>query len=187
MQTISLDEAIQALKTRRGEVPKNSAVLQKHMLRLLAQGQPVTAEFDNQGRLVGSALTLIPTVHGFQVNDHQMYAWCAMDTLFLPALINQPAEVTSTCPVTGDEIRLTITPEHVEQYTPAGTVLSIVITSATNSCRSRDGFCGQIFFFSSRRAAEQWAEENPDVAIFSVEDAFRLAHAVYVLPVQHYS
>lgn len=44
MQTISLEDAIQALRARRGEMPKDSAVLQKHMLRLLAQGQPVTAE-----------------------------------------------------------------------------------------------------------------------------------------------
>ena len=39
------------------------------------------------------------------------YAWCAWDTLFLPARLGQAARVTSACPVTGELITLTVTPE----------------------------------------------------------------------------
>ncbi len=49
-------------------------------------------ERDQQGRVVGfSGLTLRPTAHSLRVGDRQLYAWCAWDTLFLPALLDETA------------------------------------------------------------------------------------------------
>lgn len=76
------------------------------LLRLLAEGEPVTiaelatasgrsentvrrglssvpdAEYDDDGRILGLALTLRPTPHRFTVAGRQLYTWCALDTLF---------------------------------------------------------------------------------------------------------
>ena len=90
-------------------------------------------QFDDDGNAIGAALTTRPTPHRFRVRNRDLYAWCALDTLFLPGLLDEAAEVRSTCPVSGDEIRLTITPERVASYEPGSTVLSVVIPTALGS------------------------------------------------------
>ena len=71
------------------------------LLKMLAEGDPVpveniaaetgkpveevkqvlqtlpSVELDEQGRVVGYGLTLVPTPHSFEVDGKQLYAWCA--------------------------------------------------------------------------------------------------------------
>ncbi len=84
-------------------------------------------EVDADGNVVGAALTVRPTPHSFRVKDRDLYAWCALDALFLPGLLDETAEVESTCPTSGEEIRLTVSPECVEACHPATAVLTVVI------------------------------------------------------------
>ncbi|MFQ5921765.1 MAG: hypothetical protein ACE5M4_02880, partial [Anaerolineales bacterium] len=42
------------------------------------------AEFDNEDNLVGWGLTLVPTPHKYRANGHDLYAWCAADTISFP-------------------------------------------------------------------------------------------------------
>jgi hypothetical protein len=42
--------------------------------------------------------------------------------------MGKTAEVESTCPATGQEIRLTVTPDHIESSSPDGIVVSIIIS-----------------------------------------------------------
>jgi alkylmercury lyase len=92
-------------------------------LRLLAHGQPVTAdqakhlvaelgidpeqaheflsawtETSPSGDIVGLGLTLNPTPHRFTVDGIQLWTWCAGDTLIFPILLNRPAIVESRSP-----------------------------------------------------------------------------------------
>ena len=180
------------------------------LLGLLAEGQPVSAadlaersglpmeqietkykrfgeqggEFDDQGRLIGAALTLNPTPHRFLLNGKELYTWCSLDALFLPGLLGKTAEVESTCPVTGQIIQLSINPDGVIQYSPAGIVLSITIPGVsceTGSCCAANktgptsDACSQMNFFSSYEAAEEWLKDHPGVVIFSLDQAYRLA------------
>lgn len=189
--------------------------LKSHMVGLLAEGRPVSVEelatyaklpvqevrellqndgaieceFDNQGNLVGAALTLNPTPHHFRVGANNMYAWCALDTLFLPGLIGQTAEVKSICPVTGEAIHLTVTPEGVTEYSPPDTVLSITVpgiscctndSSTNNKVGPESEACSQMHFFASPEAAAEWQQDHPGVAVLSVEEAFRLADANWI-------
>lgn len=208
-----LDMTIQLFQARRNrEIPPDSARFQLTMTRLLAQGKPVSVqqlakeldapaefvstafqqlrqggcEFNDRGELIGAALTLTPTRHQFRVENVQMYAWCALDTLFLPAYIGKPAYVTSRCPVTGESISLTVTPKSVEAVAPPGTVLSIL--TAENCTSGIEGtFCGQIHFFASRDAARRWVDERSDFAILTVAEAFRLARVIYIEPVMKHA
>lgn len=59
------------------------------------------AEFDKDGNIVGVGLTLIPTPHIYKIDSHKLYAWCAADTLSLPVILKQNAEIESSDPVTG--------------------------------------------------------------------------------------
>lgn len=87
-------------------------------------------EMDAEGNMIGAALTRKPTPHHFRVNGQELYAWCSLDTLFLPGLLDEDAEVSSTCPVSGEPIQLRITPEAIVSHSPQAMVLSIVVPGA---------------------------------------------------------
>lgn len=53
------------------------------------------------------------------------YAWCAWDTLFLPTVLDRTLIVAARDGLTGDEIRLTVTPTGVDKVTPDDTVVSL--------------------------------------------------------------
>lgn len=204
---MELTELIDILNYRKTVFTGESAVLSRQILQLLAEGQPVTperlaaiagqpvefirttfaalqrcgCEFNEQGALIGDALTLTPTRHRFRVKNHDLYAWCALDTLFLPALINQTAEIMSTCPQTGAVIHLTVSSDGIEAVSPPETALSIVFTSGCTS-GINGSFCGQIHFFVSHEAAVEWVDRRTDFAVLSVGDAFELARQVYIAP-----
>lgn len=141
-------------------------------------------ELDATGALTGNALTLKPTRHRYQTDGVDLYAWCSLDTLFLPALIGSNALVTSTDPVTGDQIRLTVSPNGVIDYTPSTARLSIVVPGTTPSC-STDGHtgptsatCSQMHFFTTPETAAAWANDHPGVEIVTVDQAEQVAAAL---------
>lgn len=218
MSDIPLDQIIAAWAGDRKNIPTRQASVEiqikYHILQLLAQGQSATAEkvagltgfsvatidevlgelraggceYDREGDIVGCALSLNPTPYQFHVNGQQLYAWCALDTLFLPGQIGQTAQVHSRCPVTGKSIRLTVTPEGISQVTPSEAVISVVLPGITPRCSPdrkagpESPSCTQMHFFSSGEAAESWLHNHPHVAILSLEDAFELARVIWIEP-----
>ena len=173
------------------------------LLRNLAKGKPVTRmsiavalgmspcdvqaaltaftdiEYDDEGSIVASGLSLIPTPHCFRVNGRDLFAWCALDALMYPVALRQTAQVESRCPVTGFAVRLTVTPTGVTFLTPAGAVVSIVIPAAqAGCCAVRNTFCRQVHFIKSPQAADAWRSIHPEATILSVEEAWRLGRAV---------
>lgn len=169
------------------------------LLRLLARGEPVTlarlaqaasqpeadirqaigswpdTEYDEAGRVIGYGLTQRPTVHRFNVDGHRLYTWCALDTLFFPAVLECQARVESSCHATGAPIRLTVDPiAGVTDLDPAPAVVSLV--SAEDDCAStRTAFCRQVHFFAHPDDAAPWLAEHPRAVILPVADAYRVA------------
>lgn len=204
---MELPELIEILTTRKTVLIPDSAQLSLHILELLAEAQPVTAErlaeksgqslesihssfaalencgceFNEQGELIGDALTLSPTSHRFRIRNRDFYAWCALDTLFLPALLKETAEISSTCPQTGKAIQLKVSPDGIQTAKPAEMALSIVFTPGCTS-GINGSFCGQIHFFASPEAARQWVGERAHFVVLSLAEAFEVAHKVYVEP-----
>lgn len=133
-------------------------------------------------------ITRRPTPHAFQLNGLELFAWCALDTLFLPGLIGQTAKVTSTCPVTGEAIRLTIRPDRIESAEPEGVVLSIVVPGYSAACKpelkggAQGAVCSSMHFFRDRQAASTWFVAQPDLAVLSLEEAWKLALRVWIEP-----
>jgi Alkylmercury lyase/Helix-turn-helix domain of alkylmercury lyase len=113
---------------------KSGRQLMRTAVRLLARGEPVTMgelaaaagvdvvdlidapagpdiEYDDEHRIIGWGLTLVPTPHKFVVDDHRLYTWCAADTLMFPAIIGRRAQIESRCPTTDTVIRLRVDPD----------------------------------------------------------------------------
>jgi alkylmercury lyase len=193
----------QAATTRVGETDGRH----RTALRLLVEGHPVAAtdiatitgepvaevdawlagmatagyEFDEHGRLVGAALTLRPTAHRIRVRGNDLYAWCGFDTLFLPILLDEPATVTSTCPATGQPIRLEIAADGaVTRASPATTVVAIVGPEVLATCGQTgpgSAVCDQMPLLATPDAGQEWVRGRRGIAIIDLQDAASLARA----------
>ena len=123
-------------------------------------------------------------VHRFYVDGVSLRTWCAWDTLFLPGMVGKKAVVESESPVSGDTVILEVSPEKVESSTPSGAVVSIVTFDPDRDELSSveaiwGNFCHQVFFFSSKDEAKQWAEGKTNIAILSVHDAYDLGKRAF--------
>ena len=169
--------------------------------RLLANGDPVAAEqvADRAGLAVGDVrrlleewpgvylrageligfwgLALADMPHVLRVGGRELRAWCAWDTLFLPELIGQAAEVESTCPTTGDTIRLEVVPgDGVHELSPATAVLSFLRPDRPFDADLVMSFCHFVHFFRDEAAAEAWTAKHSNTFAISVAQGFEIGH-----------
>ncbi len=112
--------------------------------------------------------------HLYTSNGRTNYAWCAWDTLFLPGILGSEAEIQSTCPESGEIIRLDVSPDGVLNVEPQSAVMSILepTDDVTEDVVSK--FCHFVYFFPSMEIGARWIEKNPGTRLISIEDAFEL-------------
>jgi alkylmercury lyase len=166
-----------------------------HIVRALAQGPPVPieeiavaaglpsadverllrsqpgTEWDDEARLVGFGLTPTPTEHRFTVAGKTLYTWCATDTLFFTAILGRATLVESTCPASGEIVKIELNPDAVVSVTPKETVVSQLLHGELLA-DVRAQVCDHGHFFASPAAASTWTVEHPDGEVLSVTDAF---------------
>lgn len=187
-----------------GYLAANPPALQRLCLaayRLLARGRPLLpAELADacsvSGEDVDALLALIPasaydrrpdgaftafiglsleaTAHEFVVSRRGLYTWCVFDALFLPALLGSEAALTTTCPATRREIRISIRSEGANAVSPARPVMSIAAPDKAACCNDlRGAFCDHVNFFADETAFERWNKGGG--ACVTLDDAFALA------------
>jgi len=139
------------------------------------------AERNDDGRIVGmGGLSQNHWTHKFKVNGRNMATWCALDTLYLPQLLKQTAEVKSPDPLSGELVHLTIGPENVINYAPADAVLSIVIPKIKEKgVQSAEeiymAFCSYSHYFTSIESGQKWFTDTHIEPVFlSVEEGHEL-------------
>jgi alkylmercury lyase len=135
-----------------------------------------SAEWDEQGRVVGLGLTLRLTPHRLELEGRTLFAWCALDALLFPVLLGRPASIESPCRGTGELVHIEVTPAGIEMVEPPSAVVSIV--AARDLANFRSVSCNNTHFFSSPEAASRWLEKHPEATILPVEDAFRLGRLI---------
>lgn len=132
--------------------------------------------YDPERRVIGYlGLTIQPMTHRLRVDGRELYAWCAWDTLFLPALLGARVEVESVCRGSGQSVRLTVGPRAVESADPAGLVVSFLLPDA-DAMRANVimSFCRYVHFFRSREVASAWLEEHPQTLLLSLAEAYEV-------------
>ena len=176
------------------------------VMRKLSDGKPVTAEYisrfvdeigidtdeseqflravterDGDDGIIGIVgLSLNKDwAHKFEVRGNSLRTWCAWDTLFIPLLLAETAVVESESPVSGDLIRVTVSPYGVKDTSPEAAVVSVVVLDPEKGEvdsveQAWAQFCHQVYFFTSREEAEQWKADREDIEVLSVDDAFEL-------------
>jgi len=188
-----------------GYKPEQARLLLQ-VLRTLARGRPVTGpEIDAIAADLGWApeaaqaflrpltergaadaiigvlpgLSLGDHSHSFWVNGRRMSAWCAEDTLFLPALLEQTATIESTSPLSRAPVRLTVGPGGVRSVDPPEAVVSIAIVDPGDTTLGSveaiwKAFCRHIHFFATREEAARWAAERGDIAILTPDEGYQV-------------
>jgi alkylmercury lyase len=170
----------------------DDAPLALALLRELANGEPVAisrlpggaehalarwpnVNYDEDGRIVAfSGLSLAPTAHRFTIAGRRLYTWCAWDTLFLPAMLDHPADVESTCPVTGTHVQLTVDPDGVRHLDPQALWVSFPPTATTSTADITGTFCCHVHFLATPGAVEEWLSRNPEGTVLDLDAAYQV-------------
>ncbi len=166
-----------------------------HLLRLIARGEPVEmseiaevahgpaaevertlraqpgTDWDDDGRLVGFGLTQRPTEHRYIAGGRTLYTWCATDTLLFTLVLGVPAVVESTCPATGQPIRVELDSNAVISIEPHDAVIS-QRHQGVEVANLRSEVCDEGRFYASRAATQRWSAEHPEGEVLSVLDVF---------------
>jgi alkylmercury lyase len=117
-------------------------------------------------------LSLEPTSHVLEVDGRALYAWCALDTLFLPELLGRPAQIRSTCPQTGETISLGVDAAGARDVVPECAVMTLHGVSGLDLEDAIGTFCCYVHFFARQDAAEAWAQRSEGTYVVSIAEAF---------------
>jgi alkylmercury lyase len=139
-----------------------------------------SAEWDEQGRVVGAGLTLRPTPHRLELEGRTLFAWCALDALLFPVLLGWTVSIESPCRGTGSLVHIEVTPAEIEAVEPPSA--AVAIAAAQDLASVRSVVCNNTHFFSSPEAASRWLERYPEATILPVEEAFRLGRLIAECP-----
>ncbi|MDA8297808.1 MAG: organomercurial lyase [Actinomycetota bacterium] len=140
-------------------IAANSKMPAPHVAALLTSLPTASLERGEVTAFLG--LQREPGQHQITCSAPRRGAWCAWDTLFLPALVGTPARVESRCPVSGTLVRMVVDPrDGVREVSPAGTVLSFLDRPAPYSGAVQAEFCRWIHFLAGDAEAEAWINAN---------------------------
>jgi alkylmercury lyase len=177
-------------------------------LRLLSKGHPINSEQVSQiavkeglstdealavldwivernkdGNIAGLAgLSVNNWSHKFKVNGTELSTWCALDTMFLPQILNQTAEVESKDPGTKEIIKLSIGPNKVEHHGSSSTVISVVTPKTKkkgleSTEKIWKSFCCFSHYFTSVESGKKWFSGKNLVPVFlSMEEGHQLGY-----------
>jgi alkylmercury lyase len=92
------------------------------------------------------------------------------------------AQIDSQDPITGESIRVTITPDGMVDVQPEGTVVSVVGGKTDMRGGPESPRCSQMLFFKSRDSADKWLQGHTNISILTVEEAFEVAREFQIEP-----
>jgi alkylmercury lyase len=109
-------------------------------------------EQDPSGDVVGAnGLTLLATRHRLVLDGVELYTWCALDAIGIPAALGVDADLTTTCGWCERARRV-----HVESGVPFADA-AVVLWLPPSACANlRDEFCSLANLFCDRDHLESW-------------------------------
>ncbi len=112
--------------------------------------------------------------YSLQIDGKTSYAWCALDTLFIPPLIGKTVSVQATDPVNGQRVSLVVDGDGVREVTPPGAVVSMLIPDGPFGYDVIESFCHKVLFFVSEKSGRSWVAEHEGTTLLTVQEAFEV-------------
>jgi alkylmercury lyase len=122
----------------------------------------------------GLAIAPLDPEYSLQIDGKSSFAWCALDTLFIPALIGKTVNVQATDPVNGQGVSLVVDGKGVRDVTPPGAVVSMVIPDGPFGYDVIESFCHKVLFFASEESGRSWVAEHDGTTLLTVQEAFEV-------------
>jgi hypothetical protein len=143
-------------------------------------GRDVLA-FDGSGE-IRAAYPFSPSPTPIQVTwegGPRVYAMCAIDALGISAMLDRPVTITASEPDSGRSVTVEVDRNRARWRPRRAVVFSGAVGDADAACRaSVDRSCGHINFFTSARAAREWASRHPEVSGTTLVQAMALRHGI---------
>jgi len=136
---------------------------------------------DGQGRVVGfwgQGLDKLDPEYRLVARGKTTYAWCALDTLFIPGQLGQTVLVEASDPINGDGVLLVVDGGAVRDVKPSGAVVSMVVPDGPFGYDVIESFCHRVLFFTSRKTGQEWADKHPGTTVLSVQEAFEVGRSL---------
>ncbi len=131
---------------------------------------------DRKGRIVGFwGLAIRGMPHRLTTDQGDITTWCALDPLIIAPLVTEVARVESADPVSGQPIRLTVTPEGVRDLAPSEARVSMLAPDGPFGHDVVESFCHFVHFFASEYTAQRWVTDHPGTFLLTVDEAFEVA------------
>src|SRR5260221_828755 len=110
-----------------GLLSRGDPVTREQLATVLGRPEAIVAEalrqfedvvYDEEGRIVGAGLSLMPTPYRFELQGRVLFTWCALDTLIFPVWLGPSAKASPACPPTGTPVHLPGSPGRLEELAP---------------------------------------------------------------------
>lgn len=132
---------------------------------------------DKQGRVVGfwgNAIFKLDPEYRLLIGGKTTYAWCALDTLFIPPLFGNEVGVEAWDPITGEPVTLVVDASGVHDVKPASALVSMVVPDGPFGYDVIESFCHRVLFFPSEASGAAWVAEHEGTMLLSIEEAFEV-------------
>lgn len=136
---------------------------------------------DPGGRITGfwgQAIAKLDPEYRLSADGQTTYAWCALDTLFIPGIIGKKVRVEASDPISGQPISLLVDRDCAHGVSPAGALMSMVVPDGPFGYDVIESFCHRVFFFASEETGARWIAKHPETTLMSVTDAFEVGQAL---------
>lgn len=136
---------------------------------------------DRGGSIVGfwgQSIAKLDPEYRLEADGMSTYGWCALDTLFIPTVVDETISVEASDPMTGETISLVVDRAGVRDVMPEGAVVSMVIPDGPFGYDVIRSFCHNVRFFASRDSGERWAAGREGAALVEIDEAFEIGQAL---------
>jgi alkylmercury lyase len=199
-------EVARAIRAAMPELDKTDQQIATTVHRLMSNGEPVTAAAiakavgcvsldyvnqklnswpgvfrDDQERVVGfwgHAIEKLDPEYRLVAEGITTYAWCALDTLFLPGIIGKTVRVEASDPVSGEPVSLVVDRDGARDVSPATARVSMVIPNGPFGYDVIESFCHRVLFFASEETGNQWIAGHKGTTLVPVEVAFEVGRVL---------
>lgn len=143
---------------------------QEDLVHLDADGAP----------LVAYPFSAVDRGHHVRIDgNYSAEAMCAIDALGIASMLDLPVEVDSHDPVSGTAITVWVAPDGRAEWTPIGAV----VLAGSHLCGGPSfcSCCDVLNFFESRKNAESYLQDHPEItgSSTSIRDAIDVGRAVF--------
>jgi alkylmercury lyase len=136
---------------------------------------------DEDGRVVGfwgHAIQKLDPEYRLSVNGTTTYAWCALDTLFIPGIIGRSVRVDASDPISGEPVSLVVDRDGAREVQPAGAVVSMLVPAGPFGYDVIESFCHRVLFFTSKETGSRWIAEHEGTTLLPVQEAFEIGRVL---------